>query len=371
MHKQEESKRLNDEIDVMDIFRPIWLRRVFILKISIAFAVVGMLMSLLSEKRFTSTVAFIPQTSNEVGGIGGQLGGLAGLAGFEFGAQNSGDEFPPSLYPKLLENIDFQMKILDSPLYLDGWEDSLTYRDYYLEMYKPSIVRRIADYTIDLPFKLIDAIRGNSNSELPTYEISPVFRRLSKVEKRLIDTFFSQVGIDPDREQGYVTVSMSMPDPFLSAQMTNHVQTLIDDYLVDYKTQKAQQELNFIQNNFTQKKTEFQIAQNKLSSYQDRNLSLSTVSAKNELRILENEYNLALQVYTNLATKLEEAKLNLSKNTPLLTIIKPVTVPLRKSAPRTVFNTIIAALLGGLLALVLVFFPVIKEKLTSVINNDT
>ncbi len=366
----QKSNKLSDEIDVMDIFRPIWFKKKFILKVSFLFAVVGLLISFISEKTFVSEVAFIPQSSSDTGGLGGQLGGLANLAGFELGSENSGDEFPPSLYPKLLENVDFQMKVLESQLYLSDWEDSLSYKDYYLQKYKPSLISRIGDYTLGLPFKLIDAIKGKPEAELASSTSMQPFKRLSKLEKELLGTFFSQVSVNPDREQGYVTVSMSMSDPFLAAQMTNHVRKLINDYLVDYKTQKAQQELNFIENNFREKKSEFQIAQNKLSVFKDRNLGLSTVSAQNELRLLEGEYDIALQVYTNLATKLEEAKLNLSKNTPLLTIIKPVTVPLKRSGPRTVFNTVLAGLIGVMIALFLVFLPLLKEKLETAINNE-
>lgn len=366
----QKTNKLNDEIDITDIFRPIWERRVYVGKISLVFAIMGLVVSLLSEKTYTTEVSFIPQSSRETGSIGGQLGGLADLAGFDLGAQNKSNEFPPSLYPLLLENIDFQLKVLSAPLYLEGWGDSLTYQQYYLDVYKPSILSRIGDYTIDLPFKLLAFITGgNKSAELQVQGANSVYKKLSKNEKEVLDIFFSQVNINPNIKQGYVSVSMSMPDPFLTAQMANHVQSLIDEYLVDYKTQKALQELNFIEDNFEQKKEEFQTAQNRLSSFQDRNLSLSTVSAKNELRILENEYDLAMQVYMNLATKLEEAKLNLSKNTPLLTIIKPVTVPLKRSGPRTVFNTVIGGLLGVFIALLMIFFNRIKNKLVGALNT--
>lgn len=368
--KSQKARKLNDEIDVLDIIKPIWIKRWFVLKITLLFAIIGIVTSLLSKNEYTTNVAFIPQSSGETGGgLGGQLGGLADLAGFELGGESKNDEFPPSLYPILLENINFQKNVLESKLYLDGWEDSISYSKYYLEVYKPSVLYTIKSFTLDLPLRIIDAVKGKTVEVVDSNEKGHYFIKLTRDDERLMQTFFSQVSINPDQKRGYVTVSMSMPDPMLAAQMADNVQKLIHTYIVDYKTQKALQELKYIQDNFDEKKKEFQKAQEALSSFLDSNLSLSTVSAKNQLRLLENEFDLVTQVYNNLAAKLEEAKLNLSKKTPLLTIIKPVTVPIRKSGPRVVFNTGIGFVIGLILSIFLVFIPIIKESVGRTLNE--
>ena len=49
---------------------------------------------------------------------------------------------------------------------------------------------------------------------------------------------------------------------------------------------------------------------------------------------LDAEYTLALNLYSELASRLEQAKINVKETTPILTVINPVTVPLQKSKPR-------------------------------------
>ena len=41
-----------------------------------------------------------------------------------------------------------------------------------------------------------------------------------------------------------------------------------------------------------------------------------------------------MNLYSELATQLEQAKINVKETTPILTVINPVTIPLQKSKPR-------------------------------------
>lgn len=75
----------------------------------------------------------------------------------------------------------------------------------------------------------------------------------------------------------------------------------------------------------------------------------------NELQRLEAEYNFAFNIYTELAKQLEQAKLQVSKDTPVFSIIEPVTVPAEKSAPKRPLILIIFTFIGLVVALGIVF----------------
>jgi uncharacterized protein involved in exopolysaccharide biosynthesis len=49
---------------------------------------------------------------------------------------------------------------------------------------------------------------------------------------------------------------------------------------------------------------------------------------------LDAEYTLAMSLYSELATQLEQAKISVKETMPVLTVIKPVTVPYKKSKPQ-------------------------------------
>ena len=51
----------------------------------------------------------------------------------------------------------------------------------------------------------------------------------------------------------------------------------------------------------------------------------------NELERIQAEYSIALNVVTELATQVESAKLQVSKDTPIFSVIDPVTVPTQKN----------------------------------------
>ena len=67
---------------------------------------------------------------------------------------------------------------------------------------------------------------------------------------------------------------------------------------------------------------------------------------KNKLNRLESEYNIYNTLYNELAISKEKAAIEVQKNTPIFTIIKPVTIPIEKSEPIRSTIVIIYFILG-------------------------
>lgn len=66
----------------------------------------------------------------------------------------------------------------------------------------------------------------------------------------------------------------------------------------------------------------------------DENKSLFTQRSKIEGERLQNEMNLAYQVYNQTATQLQMAQGKLQESKPVFAVLEPATVPLHPSAPR-------------------------------------
>jgi len=60
---------------------------------------------------------------------------------------------------------------------------------------------------------------------------------------------------------------------------------------------------------------------------------VATAVARTEQERLTAEYTLVFGIYSELAKKLEQAKIEIKEETPVFTIIKPVSVPTEKSKP--------------------------------------
>ena len=73
-----------DGIDIIQLIKNLWLGRRQIIKITLSFTAVGILIALLSTSIYTAKTTFIPQLGNQESSSSG-LKGLASLAGINIG----------------------------------------------------------------------------------------------------------------------------------------------------------------------------------------------------------------------------------------------------------------------------------------------
>jgi len=125
-------------------------------------------------------------------------------------------------------------------------------------------------------------------------------------------------------------------------------------YITEFKIEKAKVDQDFIQQRYDEAKKNYQLAQSQLASFRDRNKFMSTSVAKTEEERLTGEYTLVTGVYSELAKKLEQAKIQVKEETPVFTIIKPVSVPIEKSTPNRPLILVISAFIGLITGTVLV-----------------
>ena len=81
---------------------------------------------------------------------------------------------------------------------------------------------------------------------------------------------------------------------------------------------------------------------------------------------IQSKYNTANSIYSELAKQLEQAKLQVKRDTPVLTVIQPVTVPDKPSNSRSI-TLIVWTFLGFVLGcgwvLAKGYWPKVKEML--------
>lgn len=346
------NERSSDDIDLLAVAKTIWVMRLQVLGITLFFSLIGLAVAFLSPKEFTASSTFIPQTS-ESGKPGGSLSGLASLAGINLGGISGGGEIPPVLYPKIASSVPFRKSLLDTEIHLPGSSEKVTYRTYYSEIHTPGIIGLIKEYTLGLPGKISKALRSETTSV--DVEIEKEILQVSQEEYALFKRLDSQLAVTSNSEEGFASLSFKMPDPKMAAQMAKAAENLLQREVIAYKIQNAREQLKFTESQFEEKKEEFQQIQAELSNFRDRNQNIVSASVNNELQRLEAEYNFAFNIYTELAKQLEQAKLQVSKDTPVFSIIEPVTVPAEKSAPKRPLILIIFTFIGLVVALGIVF----------------
>ena len=342
------SENQEDSIDIIALLQSIWTGKKLILKTVLVFMILGLFIAVFSQNEYTASITIVPQSSSEK--PGGSLGGIAALAGINLGSVGQQSSISPTLYPQILTNISFQKELLETLITIEGQDKKITYKEYYTNVYSPSVLSSIKKYTIGLPGVLIGLLKSDeiSKEESKNNDSLP---QITEDDKKLIELLLEQLSMEVNDKDGYIGLSTTMPEARAAAELTQKAQELLEQYVIDFKIEKSSSELDFIKNRYQEKEQEFQKIQQKLAVYTDRNQNVNSARAKMELMLLQSEYDLAYGVYSELAKQLETQELKVKEDTPIFTILQPVFVPLEKTAPKRSLILIIYTFLGFVLSI--------------------
>ena len=352
-----------DSIDIIALLKQLWGARKFIIKTTLVFTLVGLLVAVFSTKQYTSSTTFVPIGQGK--SSGGNLGGLASLAGINLGGgSDNGGKISPELYPQIVSSIPFQLELLKTQLKIEGQDTLVSYKEYYTNIYKPGVLSSIKKYTLGLPGVIISSLRGEALEKKVTKKNKII--HISQEENKLILQLQGQVTLEVNAKEGFVSIATTLSEALASAQLTLKAQELLQEYALNFKTQKSIEQLSYIEERFLEKKKEFDTVKMKLALFQDRNNAINTAVGKTKLLQLQSDYNLSLTVYTELAKQLETQRLQVKKDTPIFTVLKPVTVPTKRSSPKRALILIIYIFLGVILSM---GFVLIKEPVLNILRE--
>jgi uncharacterized protein involved in exopolysaccharide biosynthesis len=331
-YKENKTTHSDDEIDLIELLKKVWDGRKMILRTLIIFTLAGLAIAILSPKQFTASTTLVPQTSNGSSNLGG-LSSLASMAGFNLNMSQGTTELSPQVYPQIIQSAPFQLEIMNSLFHFEEVSQPVTLVSYYTDYYNPGFLSKIKKYTIGLPGVILKAIRGGQAPVTTTDQTLNAALKLSPEQEDVRKILDKNLILDMNDKEGVVNLSASFHEPELAAQVTQKAKELLQQYITDFRVEKAEAQLDFIRERYNEKKKEFEQAQVQLADFRDRNKNVISAMARTEEERLQNEYQLAFNVYSELAQQLEQARIKVKEETPVFSIIKPVMVPLEKSKP--------------------------------------
>lgn len=323
------------EIDFVELIQKMWINRWLIIKVTSVFVVLGVLVALFSAKVFTASCDIVPDTGKSGNS---KMSSLAALAGVNLGEGTDVTNLSPLVYQNIMNGTSFRKELMQTKIDFEEVDKPVSFFEYYTseEYNKPSVFGYIKKYTIGLPFVILNAIRGEQpepdysaigNNEGPTVET------LNKDEYNALKILEQCVSLTLDNKNGYVTITTNMPEAVASAQLAQAAVVLLQKYITEFKIAKVQSNLDFIQGRYDEAKKNFEDIQIRRAAFRDANTNTNKYSARVEAEKLDAEYTLAMNLYSELATQLEQAKIEVKKDTPILTVVRPVTIPYKKSKP--------------------------------------
>ena len=133
----------------------------------------------------------------------------------------------------------------------------------------------------------------------------------------------------------------------ISASLTDTVMHSLQNYITDYRTNKARHDLAYMEKLYDEAKQDYTEAQQKYAQFADANLNISRLVYRAEQERLQNEMNLAYQMYTTVSQQLQMAKAKVQEITPVYTVVQPATVPLRAAKPNKLMILVGFVFLAG------------------------
>ena len=324
------------EIDLVELIRLMWLNRWLVIKITGVAMVLGLMVALFSKKEYTASCDIVLQSSS--GSTSSSMSSLAALAGINIGQmQNNVRALSPYVYENILNSTSYRKELMYTVMDFEKADRPVSFYEYFTseEFNKPGVMDYVKKYTIGLPGVIIGAIRGpQPESEASAVEEGSAIETLTSEEASCVSLLSKAVVITLDDKKGYITITANMPEPVAAAQLAQAAFDILQKYITKFKIEKVQSDLDFVQERYDEAKRNFEEVQARRAKLRDANMNTTRYSALAELEKLDAEYALRQGVYNSLAQRVEQAKINVKETTPVLTVIKPVTVPRQKSKPR-------------------------------------
>lgn len=352
-------------IDLIALVRQLWNGRKTIIICTLVFMMLGLLAALTMKRIYTVSSTMVPQMNSRTNS---SLGSLAALAGVDLGMTNTSSELSPVIYPQIVNSVPFRMELMNAPLHYDKAPFPVSMYTYAKEYHKPSAMDYVLKYTVGLPGTLIGLFRKDKEEPVIMDAASvgdsiPKPIRVSIEQEKILQRIGHNVTLSVDKKEGYLTLTVTGSEPLQTAELAMTAQQLLQEEVTRFRTEKAQDNLSYVEARYKEIKAETESLQTQLAAVRDRSQDMTSSQSRLQQERLQTKYNVSSAIYSEMAKQLEQAKMQVKRDTPSLTIIQPVTVPSNPANSRArtlIVWTFLGILLGCGYVLAKEYWPKLK-----------
>lgn len=313
------------EIDWMEILRKIIAIRKTLYKAAGVGVVLGIIIALSIPKQYTVTVTLSPEMNGDKAS-----GGLASLASSFLGGgatSSSSDALNVTLAPDIVASTPFVLELFNTRVQtLDGKLDT-TLVAYLDEQKTPWW-----GYIKAAPSLLIGALKSLiiETKDSVSTEINPF--QLTKKEAAKVVKLKQAITANVDKKTAMTTITVTLQDSKVTAIVADSVVGKLQQYIIDYRIKKAKEDCAYLEELYKERQQEYYQAQSKYAHYFDTNRNIAFQSVRAEQERLQNDMNLAYQVYSQVAQQLQVARAKIQEEKPVFAVVEPATIPLEPSS---------------------------------------
>lgn len=285
---------------------------------------------------YKCTVMLAPEIPGGNKGSGG-LASLASSFGVNLNSSSAGaDAIMPNLYPDLMNSVTFRASLFPIKVQREDQTETMTYYDYLKDGQKApwwSIALKAAWSIFAKP--------EPGDAKVNTF-------KLTKEQTGIIQQIGQKVVCDVDKKTAVITIDVTDQDPLIAATMADSVQHHLQEFITEYRTKKARVDLAYNQKLYKEAQARYEKARLKSAAYADANRHALFARSQSEIAKLENELQLQLRTYTQVAAQLQMAEAKVQEDTPAFTTLQPATVPIQKEGPKRTRTVLIFLFLAFL-----------------------
>ena len=159
---------------------------------------------------------------------------------------------------------------------------------------------------------------------------------LSKNDEALCEMIRGLITCQVDKKTNVITICVTDIDAKISAVMADTLLHRLQNYITDYRTSKARNDLAYYEKLREECKKEYHDIQREYAAYADSHKSNIFQSSSVKEEELENDMQIRYQAYAQIEQQIRTAKARVQEKTPAFTIIQNATIPNKASStPRS------------------------------------
>lgn len=313
------------QIDWMGILRQVLAIRKKLYKAAAVGVVLGILIALGTPKQYTVSITLSPEMGSSKSGSG-----LASMAASFLGGSigsDSPDALNATLTPDIVTSTPFLMELFDARVVSQDKQIDTTFTAY-LDEQKSSWM----GYVLKAPGMAISGIKSLfSEKKEKTETIQEGTIELNEEDAAKLEGLRQQIMADVDKKTAITTLSVTLQDPKVTATIADSVVSKLQQYITAYRTSKAKEDCQYLEKLYKERQQEYYDAQQRYARYVDANSNVVFQSTMAERERLQNDMNLAYQVYSQVAQQLQVARAKVQEEKPVFAVVEPAVVPLNPS----------------------------------------
>lgn len=313
------------QIDWMGILRQVLAIRKKLYKAAAVGVVLGILIALGTPKQYTVSITLSPEMGSSKSGSG--LASMtASFLGGSIGS-DSPDALNATLTPDIVASTPFLLELFDARVVSQDKQIDTTFTAY-LDEQKSSWM----GYVLKAPGMAISGIKSLfSEKKEKTATIQKGAIELNEKDAAKLGSLRQAITVEADKKTAITTLSVTLQDPKVTATMADSVVSKLQQYITAYRTRKAKEDCQYLEKLYKERQQEYYDAQQRYARYVDANSNVVFQSTLAERERLQNDMNLAYQVYSQVAQQLQVARAKVQEEKPVFAVVEPAVVPLNPS----------------------------------------